>query len=96
MANLRKRIEWLERSLAPAPTSASDPYEDIKSLALRSLAMEDLWVLRGVAEQGKRECEWTECESAAVKAFTDAFEQEVRRAGYGSVEEFQSSCRGGR
>ena len=96
MANLRKRIEWLERSLAPAPGSVSDPYEAMKGRALQSLSTEDLMVLEDAARQGKQECEWTERESAAVKSFSGAFEHEVRRAGYGSVEEFQSSCRGGR
>jgi hypothetical protein len=68
----------------------------MKRLALQSLSTEDLLVLEDAARQGKQECEWTERESAAVKAFSCAFEQEVRRAGYGSVKEFQSSCRGGR
>jgi hypothetical protein len=95
MANLRKRIELLERSLAPAPGSASDPYEAMKGLALKGLSTEDLMVLEDVARQGKQECEWTERESAVVKALSCAFEQEVRRAGYRSVKEFQASCRGG-
>ena len=95
MATLRKRIEWLERALAPAPGSASDPYEDMKSLALKRLSTEDLLVLIDATGQGKQECEWTERELAAVKALSCAFEQEVQRAGYGSVKEFQAFCRGG-
>jgi hypothetical protein len=82
MATLRKRIEWLERFLAPAPGSASDPYEAIKGLALQSLSTEDLLVLEDAARQGKQECEWTERESAAVKAFSCAFEQKMRREAY--------------
>jgi len=66
----------------------------MKGLALQSLSTEDLMVLEDAARQGKQECEWTERESAAVKAFAGAFEQEVRRAGYGSVKEFQAFCRG--
>jgi hypothetical protein len=87
MANVRKRIERLERSLAPERNS--DPHEDMKRLALDSLSKENLLVLIDMCEQGKRECEWTERESAAVKALTGAFEQEVLRAGYRSVAEFQ-------
>ena len=44
-----------------------------------------------VIEQGKRECEWTERESVAVEALTCALEQEVQRAGYRSMAEFQRS-----
>jgi hypothetical protein len=86
MANVQKRIEKLERSLAPARNS--DPREAMESLALHSVSTEDLLVLRKMCRAGKRESERTEPESAAVKAFSDAFEQEVRRAGYRSVAEF--------
>jgi len=86
-------VERLERFLAPEP--ASDPYEDMKSLALQSVSEEDLIVLIDVIKQGKRECQWTEREAAAMKAFTCAFEQEVQRAGYRSMAEFQRSCRSG-
>ena len=93
---MRRRIEWLERSLAPAPASGSNPYEDMERLALRSLSTEDLLVLIDVTKPGKRECEWTERELAAVKAITGAFEQEVQRAGYRPVAELQRSCACGR
>jgi hypothetical protein len=46
-------------------------------------------MLGDVIKQGKRECQWTESESTAVRALTRAFEQEVRRAGYRSMAEFQ-------
>jgi hypothetical protein len=91
MANVRKRIEWLERSLAPKP--GSDPYSAMRRLALQSLSTEDLTVLADVIEQGRRECQWTERESTAVRALTCAFEQEVQRAGYRSMAEFQRSGR---
>jgi len=94
MPNVRRRVERLERFLAPEP--ASDPYDEMKSLALQSVSEEDLIVLIDVIKQGKRECQWTEREAAAMKAFTCAFEQEVRRAGYRSVAEFQRSCGSGR
>jgi len=53
-------------------------------------------VLADVIEQGKRECQWAEREAAAVKALTCAFEQEVQRAGYRSMAEFQRSRASGR
>jgi hypothetical protein len=91
MPNVRRRVERLERFLAPEP--ASDPYDDMKRLALQSLSTEDLGVLENVIGQGKRECQWTEREAAAMKAFTCAFEQEVQRAGYRSAAEFQRGRR---
>ena len=90
MPNVRRRVERLERFLAPEP--ASDPYDEMKSLALQSVSEEDLIVLIDVIKQGKRECQWTEREAAAMKAFTCAFEQEVQLAGYRSTAEFQRSC----
>jgi hypothetical protein len=83
MANVRKRIERLEKSLAPDRNA--DPDEDMKRLALQNVPTEDLQVLIDMCEQGKRECEWTERESAAAKALTVAFEQEVLRAGRQSL-----------
>jgi len=94
MPNVKRRVERLERFLAPEP--ASDPYEEMKSLALQSVSEEDLIVLIDVIKQGKRECQWTEREAAAMKAFTCAFEQEVQSAGYRSTAEFQRSCAAGR
>jgi hypothetical protein len=90
MANVRRRLERLERFLAPEP--AADPYDAIKRLALQSLATEDLMVLAEVIEHGKPECQWMEREAAPVKALTCAFEQEVQLAGYRSTAEFQRSC----
>jgi hypothetical protein len=87
MAKVRKRIERLEKSLAPERNSS--PHDDMKRLALQSLSTEDLLLLLVVAECGKREDEWTEPESAAVKALAGAFDQEVLRAGYRTGAEFQ-------
>jgi len=87
MPNVRKRIEGLERSLARTPPP--DPHDVIKLLALQSLSMEELTVLRDVIAEGKQECQWTECELTAVKALNCAFEREVQRAGYRSMAEFQ-------
>jgi hypothetical protein len=94
MPNVRKRVERLERFLAPEP--AADPYDAIQRLALQSLSTEDLTVLADVIEQGRRECQWTEGEAAAVRALTCAFEQEAQRAGFRSMAEFQRSCASGR
>jgi hypothetical protein len=94
MANVRRRVERLERFLAPQP--GPNPYDAIQRLALQSLATEDLTVLADVIEQNRQECEWTAHESAAVKTLTCAFEQEVQRAGYRSMAEFQRSCASGR
>ena len=66
----------------------------MKSLALQSVSEEDLIVLIDVIKQGKRECQWTEREAAAVKAVTCAFEQEGQRAGYRSMAEFQRRAYG--
>jgi hypothetical protein len=87
MPNVRKRIEGLEKSMARM--RGPDPYDAIQRLALQSLSTEDLTVIADVIEQGRRECQWTERESTAVKALTGALEQEVQRAGYRSMAEFQ-------
>jgi hypothetical protein len=68
----------------------------MKRLALQSVSEEDLIVLIDVIKQGKRECQWTEREAAAMKALSCGFEQEVQRAGYRSVAEFQRSSAAGR
>jgi hypothetical protein len=60
----------------------------MKRLALHNVSTEDLNVLIDIGEQGKQQSEWTERESAAIKAFSDAFDQEVLRAGYPSVAAF--------
>jgi hypothetical protein len=65
-------------------------------MALQSVSEEELEVLEDVIGQDKRECQWTEREAAAAKALTCAFEQEVQRAGYRSMAEFQRSCASGR
>jgi hypothetical protein len=87
MANVRKRIEGLERSMALM--RGPDPYDAIQRLALQSLSTEDLTVLADVIEQNRRECQWTERESTAVRALTCALDQEVQRAGFRSVAELQ-------
>jgi hypothetical protein len=87
MPNVRKRIEGLERSLARTP--APDPHDVVRLLALQSLSMEELTVLRDVVAEGKPECQWTECELAAVKALNGALEREAQRAGYRSMADYQ-------
>jgi len=94
MPNVRRRVERLERFLAPGP--ASDPYDEMKRLALQSLPEEDLEVLEDVIGQGRQECQWTVRESAAVKALHCAFEQEVQRAGYRSTAELRRGRAAGR
>ena len=87
MAVLRKRVERLEKSLRPA--LCSSPREDMNRLALERVSTDDLMVLMAIGEQGKPQGEWTEPESAAVKALAGAFDQEVLRAGYRTGAEFQ-------
>jgi hypothetical protein len=88
---LRKRIEGLERSLAPALTSK--PSDQMMQLALGKVATEDLLVLWELTQSGKREGEWTERESAAVQAVSCAYDREVKLAGYPSVAAFQRSAK---
>ena len=68
---------------------SSNPYGEMQRQVLHGLSTDDLLALINVTESGKREGEWTERESAAAKALSCAFEQEVQRAGYRSVAEFQ-------
>ena len=82
-------LEWRAADRAGLSGRGPDPCDAIQRLALQSLSTEDLTVLADVIEPGRRECEWTESESTAVRALTGAFEQEVRRAGYRSMAEFQ-------
>jgi hypothetical protein len=87
MANVRKRIESLEKSLGPE--LSSNPHGDMMRLAVQSLPTDDLMLLIAVTESGQMESEWTEGESAAVQALAGAFLQEVLRAGYRSIAEFE-------
>src|SRR5580698_6241926 len=87
---LRRRIEGLERSLAPG--LHSNPHDEMMQLALRTVSTQDLEVLLELAESGKRESEWNRAESAAVEALKCAFDQEVKRAGFPSVAAFQLSA----
>jgi hypothetical protein len=61
---------------------------------MQSLPTDDLMVLRDVVDKAMPEREWTDRESAAVKALSCAFELEAQRAGYGSAKDFRSSCGG--
>lgn len=63
---------------------------------MKRLPSVDLMVLRAVVDEGKPEREWTDRESAAVKALSCAFELEAQRAGYGSLKDLRASCGGGR
>lgn len=94
MPNVRRRIEGLERSMARM--RGPDPYDAMQRVALQSLGTEDLMVLADIIEQGKLEGQWTEREAAAMKALSGAFAQEVQRAGYRSVAEFQRCSASGR
>jgi hypothetical protein len=64
----------------------------MKSLAIQHLSLEDLLALRGIVAQGKQPGQYSERESEVVKALTSAFEQEVQKAGYATVREFNWSC----
>ena len=64
-------------------------------LATQRLSLEDLLAIRGIVlrgAQGHPLAPYTERESEALKAFTSAFEQEVQKAGYATIREFQRSC----
>ena len=78
MTTLRRRIERLEQSLRPE--LRSNPYADLIRQSLESLSTDDLLLLIAISESGKGKGEWTERESAAVRALGYAYEEEVKRA----------------
>jgi hypothetical protein len=88
---LRRRIEGLERSLAPALNA--NLHDEMMQLALSNVSTQDLHVLLQIAESGKQQGEWTEREVAAVRAVSSAYDQEVIRAGYPSIAVFQRSAK---
>jgi hypothetical protein len=60
----------------------------MQALAIQHLSDDDLAAVHDVVEQGKQPAQYTERESEAVKTLTNAFELEVRKAGYVTVREF--------
>jgi hypothetical protein len=92
MKALGIRLRRLEATLRPVSKPVSDPNRAMQRLALGRLLTKDMVVLCDIADRGKRESDWTEIESNAVKAFVGAFEQEVQGAGYRSIREFHRSC----
>jgi hypothetical protein len=86
---LRRRIEGLERSLAPV--IHSNPRDEMMQLALSRVSTEDMLVLWEMTKTGNEQTERTERESAAVQAVASAYDQEVKRAGFCSIAAFQLS-----
>jgi hypothetical protein len=105
MPNVRRRLETLERAVAPKHDTDADQL--IFKQVLHHLSIEQLELLRGIAvdyQQGrlrlgchptpvtKRVSEardLTPGESAAMAAYTSAFEQEIQSAGFSSLAEFE-------
>jgi hypothetical protein len=66
----------------------------MQRLALQHLSDEELDILAEVIGQGKPETEWTNAELAAIDAYNCALEEELERAGFRSVRQFeQTYCR---
>ena len=92
MTAIRRRLQRIEAVSRAALTLGAERHAAVKSLALEHLSSEDLDALEDIVEQGTQANQWTEREAGAVKALTTAFEQEIQRAGYATVREFQLSC----
>jgi hypothetical protein len=105
MPNVHKRIEALERALAPKRDAAAD--QVIFRQVLHRLSVEDLKLLRGMAVDYQRgqlklsrplmapaalenvSRDLTPGELAAITAYTAALQQELQSAGFSSVAEFE-------
>jgi hypothetical protein len=92
MTSLGRRLQRIEAALRPVLALGSERNSAMQELALQHLSGEELGALRDIVEQRKQPGQYTERESEAVKAITRAFEQEVQKAGYATVREFQQSC----
>ena len=90
MTSLARRLRRIEAILRPAP-HGSDRASAMRQLALERLSDEDLEVFHGRVDYGKQADQWSEHEASAVTAYASAFEQEVRKAGYATVREFERS-----
>jgi hypothetical protein len=86
MTSLARRLRRIEAAFRPAFALGTALWQ---ALALQHPLGEELGALREINEQGKQPEQSTERESEAVKVITSAFEQEVQKAGYATVREFQ-------
>jgi hypothetical protein len=95
MQNVRRRVETLERSLAPKHEPTAD--QVIFRQTLHRLSIDDLKCLRGIAvdyQLGQLNRDLTPGESAAIAVYASAFQQELQLAGFSSMAEFQRKyCR---
>ncbi len=92
--NVRQRLQMLERSpqFLPAPS----PLEQIKRLALQSLCLQDLNLLKVISEEHAsktRSRELSEAEAAACVAWGAALETEARRMGLKSFAGAKQTAR---
>ncbi len=92
--NVRQRLQMLERSpqFLPAPS----PLEQIKRLALQSLCLQDLNLLKIISEEHAsktRSRELSETEAAACAAWEAVLETEAQRMGLQSFAEAEGTTR---
>jgi len=92
MTSLGRRLQRIEAVSRAASTHGAERHSAMQDLALQHLSGEELGALREIVEQGKQPGQYTERQSEAVKTLTNAFEQEVRKAGYATIRKFQQSC----
>ena len=95
MTSLGRRLKRIEAALQAISKLGAQRNNDMMDLAWQRLSREDLLAVRGIAlrgAQGHQLAPYTERESEALKALTSAFEQEVQKAGYATIREFQRSC----
>jgi hypothetical protein len=87
-----RRLKRIEATFQVNLALGAERHSAMQGLALQHLSREGLIALRGIVAQGKQPGQYTERESEVVKVLTTAFEEEVRKAGYATVREFNWSC----
>jgi hypothetical protein len=92
MTCIGRRLKRLEATVRSVSTLGAERHAAMRSLAIQHLSLEDLDALEDIVEHGRQANQWTEREAETVKTLTNAFELEVRKAGYATVREFQRSC----
>ena len=95
ITSLGRRLKRIEAALPAISKLGVERNDAMTDLATQRLSREDLVAIRGIVlrgAQGHPLEPYTERESEALKAFTSAFEQEVQKAGYATIREFQRSC----
>jgi hypothetical protein len=95
VTSLGRRLKRLEAALPDISKVGAERNNAMLHLARQRLSREDLLAIRGIVlrgAQGHQLAPYTERESEAMKALTNAFQQEVQKAGYATVRQFQRSC----